>query len=1093
MTLLDVLRTHATITVRSRGEQYVDRVRVVEGGAAAVQAEVAGQELYDVAIALADHRVRVSCTCPYVADRMAICKHLWATALKATRRGWLSDVPEGATVEFDVEPLRADEAGAQDYGVWNDPRYSSAWRPRLTPPVPPRRRAVPAWQETLSRIAEAGESPIEPVPLPAGELLYVITAAEQATLRELPVSVERRARKKDGEWGKPQPAVLTAALAGQLPDEDDRWIVGMLTASHATTPWSGQYGGWQSSAFTLRPPLTDLLLPRICRTGRARLRQAPANVLPLVKSDVDLALTWDDGEPWVFRLDIADAAGGGWRVSGALHRGTERAPIEQCALAVDGGYVVRDGVVARLDPSGGVSWIAQLRSRGPFDVPHRESAKLVATIVQSGVTRVELPPSLRWEERRVAPVLRATIGAPNAYHGVCPIDVSFDYDGALVASHDGPAIFGEGGVVYRRDLEAERRAAATLHRYGVSGLDPRLHQQPFVQLAKVEALIHALLAEGWHVEAEGITYRSLSAPRLRVQSGIDWFELDARTDDGVDVDLPTLASAIAKGRRTIRLGDGSVGMLPEAWLARVAPLLDLGEDRDGRLRFRPSQAALIDALLAAQPAVEWDAGFVQARDALARFAGVEPLPAPDGFRGVLREYQRDALGWMAYLREFGFGGCLADDMGLGKTVMVLAMLEARRADPGRTPQPSLIVLPRSLLFNWQAEAERFVPGVQVLDFAQADRHSVAGSLAQADLVFTTYGTLRRDVAHLKDVAFDYVVLDEAQAIKNAGTATAKAVRLLKAQHRLALTGTPVENHIGEVHSLFEFLNPGLLGSGRVLDGRRRGDADERDHVARIARGLRPFILRRTKEQVAPELPPRTEETIHCELDAGQRTLYDELREHYRRVLLKQIDREGLAKSRFQILEALLRLRQAACHTGLLPSPPANPTSAKFDLLVPRLAELVAEGRKALVFSQFTSLLALLKPLLDAEGLVFEYLDGQTTDRAERVARFQTDEACRLFLISLKAGGTGLNLTAAEYVFLLDPWWNPAVEMQAIDRTHRIGQSRPVFAYRLLARDTVEERILELQDRKRALADAILDAGAGGLRGLQREDLERLLS
>jgi SNF2 family DNA or RNA helicase len=362
------------------------------------------------------------------------------------------------------------------------------------------------------------------------------------------------------------------------------------------------------------------------------------------------------------------------------------------------------------------------------------------------------------------------------------------------------------------------------------------------------------------------------------------------------------------------------------------------------------------------------------------------------------------------------------------------------------------------------------------------------------MVLTTYGTLRRDVVALQDHQFDYVVLDEAQAIKNAGTATAKAVRLVRAEHRLALTGTPVENHLGELQSLFEFLNPGLLGRGRLLDIRQQPRAvDANEHVARLAKGLRPFFLRRTKEQVAPELPPRTEETLYCELDGEQRRAYNELRNHYRQVLLKKVERDGLAKSKFQILEALLRLRQAACHTGLLTRTRHGSASAKFDLLLPRVAELIAEGRKALIFSQFTSLLALLKQRLDADGVVYEYLDGDTRDRSERVARFQDDESCPLFLISLKAGGVGLNLTAAEYVFLLDPWWNPAVEMQAIDRTHRIGQSKPVFAYRLVAKETVEERILELQSRKRALADAILDAGTGGLRSLQREDLEQLLS
>jgi SNF2 family DNA or RNA helicase len=431
-------------------------------------------------------------------------------------------------------------------------------------------------------------------------------------------------------------------------------------------------------------------------------------------------------------------------------------------------------------------------------------------------------------------------------------------------------------------------------------------------------------------------------------------------------------------------------------------------------------------------------------------------------------------------------------MGLGKTVMVLALLEGCRRARGSAPRvPSLVVVPKSLVFNWMEEAARFAPELKVLDYTGPVRDPA--SIREADLVLTTYGTLRRDAVDLSAIEFDYAILDEAQAIKNAATASAKAARLLRARHRLALSGTPIENHLGELWSLFEFLNPGLLGTAksfqRASGPRGRGDED----LEWLSRALRPFLLRRTKEQVAPELPRRTEQTLQCELEGPQRRHYDELRAHYRETLLARVAREGVNKSKMQILEALLRLRQAACHSGLIDPRRAHESSAKFDVLIPRLSEVIEEGHKALVFSQFTSFLALLRPRLEALGIEYEYLDGRTRDRAARVDRFQTDPGCRLFLISLKAGGLGLNLTAAEYVFLLDPWWNPAAEAQAIDRAHRIGQSRHVFAYRLLARDTVEEKVAELQRTKRELADAILTADAGLVRTLRTEDLELLLS
>jgi len=360
------------------------------------------------------------------------------------------------------------------------------------------------------------------------------------------------------------------------------------------------------------------------------------------------------------------------------------------------------------------------------------------------------------------------------------------------------------------------------------------------------------------------------------------------------------------------------------------------------------------------------------------------------------------------------------------------------------------------------------------------------------VILTTYGTLRRDVLKHRECEYDYVVLDEAQSIKNAASQAAKACRLLKARHRLALTGTPVENHIGELWSIFEFLNPGQLGSATRLrqflaGGQGVGAAEI------VARAVRPFLLRRTKAQVLDDLPEKTEQTIFCELGEDQRRAYDELREHYRQELTGRIGRMGVGRSRIAVLEALLRLRQTACHPGLVDPTRIDEPGAKLEVLLEQLEEVIDEGHKVLVFSQFTSFLAILRRQLDARGTVYEYLDGKTTDRQARVVRFQEDQDCKLFLVSLKAGGQGLNLTAADYIYILDPWWNPAVEAQAVDRAHRIGQTRRVFAYRLIARDTVEEKILALQDRKRELADSIVRADDSMLATLSADDIELLLS
>lgn len=1089
MTLIECLAGVTAAAVQQRGAGYVNAIHGMLGGISGVTARVRGSEDYDLNLRLAEHGLVVSCTCPFFFDRGVVCKHLWAVALAADARGLLRDLPDDLEVVPDLDGDLFEDDETLIAGLASSP-------PRRGPVSRVVRQRPDPWEEALASVIPTPRLPAAAV-LPGSELLYIILAPTLATLAELPVHLERREKKRDGTWGRPQPARLTIESLDTLPDPEDRWALSLLhaTSPYARATWDAAYStALPLGASYLKRPLVELVLPRLCATGRVRLRQAPANVLPLTRSDVDVPLAWDAGPAWQFHLSITGHRDADYRVIGELVREGLRVPLGQVALLTDGLAVI-GGVAARVDMAGGASWIAQLRARTELVVPGSVHRGLREAIARSGAQHVDVPDDLRWETRIVTPRPRVTVGPPDRFNGACPLDLAFDYE-ATTAPHDGGAaiLSDPGDVLYPRDNAVEQGALARLKQLGASGIEPHPFQQSTIHPRRLAALVHALVSEGWHVEAEGVRYRTVAAPRLRIRSGIDWFELDAATEDGVAFDLPSVLRTLAKGRRTIALGDGSLGVLPEEWLATVAPVVSLADRSAEGLRFHTSQAALVEAMLAGQPAVDWDEGFSRAREKLQRFTGVTPDDAPPTFVGQLRGYQREALGWLRFLREFGFGGCLADDMGLGKTVVVLALLEARRTDETRERRPSLVVLPRSLVFNWMSEAARFTPLLRVMDFAHVDRHAAAAGVADADVVLTTYGTVRRDVSGLQSQRFDYVVLDEAQAIKNESTATAKAVRLLQGDHRLALTGTPVENHLGELYSLFEFLNPGLLGTGRLFDRPRGSTIEaERVHVEKVARGLRPFVLRRTKDQVAPELPPRTEETLYCELDAKARALYNELRDHYRSVLLHQIDRDGVARSRFAILEALLRLRQAACHTALLPGVAPGGSSAKFETLLARLAELADEGRKALVFSQFTGLLALLRPRLDAAGHVYEYLDGHTRDRASPVARFQTDPACGLFLISLKAGGTGLNLTAAENVFLLDPWWNPAVEMQAIDRTHRIGQTRPVFAYRLVARDTVEERILELQAHKRALADAIMSAGAGGLRGLQREDLEQLLT
>jgi superfamily II DNA or RNA helicase len=1093
------VRRFVSAPSRARGESYFvgGRVSVTRVSASTFAAVVRGTRTYNVSLSLDEHRLVVDCSCPYFEDSINACKHIWAVILAADR-AHAFQVPE--ELFLDVHDVRIDALSPSP----------------LTPAAPSPR---PDWQTFLSHVTPPRpEGPPVRLLLP-GELIYVVDLVRSATAGGLLIELLTRERKKSGEWGKPKAVTINRHDIVALPDERDRKILDAVCgAAHAHgyfgPTWSGYSVGVPvPAAFVLNLTLQRDLARRLADTGRLLLR-VPATPGVVHGKTVLVPIEWDP-EPAEFHLRITGDAQAGYTVGGEIHRDGQAHAVSDAMFVTAALIVWRpaepDGRprLATFDTGGADRWMAGLLDLGGVTVPAADAAALVETLVVSDLARLECPEELRVEARVEPPrpivrITRPTAGEHRWYASSddrLEVKLSFAYgDCEVDAWSEQPVFFDpKRRLAWRRDAEAERAAFARLQLLGVRRLADWQSVGTRLDLATAQlaSVVRVLLSEGWRVEAEGRLYHRPGVVSLDVRSGIDWFELHGGVEySGVSVDLPTLLAAAQRGDTFVPLGDGTFGLLPENWLARTARMTAVGTPVADHVRFSSNQGALLDAWLATQPAVSVDAAFARVRDELARFEGVAAIDSPPTFRGVLREYQRDALGWFDFLRRFGFGGCLADEMGLGKTVMVLAAMEARRAErelSRRRTVPSLIVVPRSLVFNWQQEALRFAPRLRVLDFTGAGRRGALDRVADYDIILTTYGTLRRDIGHLKEITFDYAILDEAQTIKNSRTSSAKAARLLKATHRLALSGTPVENHLGELWSLFDFLNPGMLGAASVFAAAITGESKADDGTLEmLARGLRPFILRRTKELVAAELPARTEQTLYCDLEPPQRALYDELRDHYRAALLGNGAPAGLGRSKLQILEALLRLRQAACHPGLIDRTRAVDPSAKLDVLVPRLQELVEDGRKVIVFSQFTTLLGFLRSRLDEVQLTYEYLDGKTRDREARVRRFQGD-GCPLFLVSLKAGGLGLNLTAAEYVFLLDPWWNPAVEAQAIDRAHRIGQTRPVFAFRLIARDTVEEKVLELQATKRKLAEAIVRADVSLIRDLRREDLELLLS
>ena len=558
------------------------------------------------------------------------------------------------------------------------------------------------------------------------------------------------------------------------------------------------------------------------------------------------------------------------------------------------------------------------------------------------------------------------------------------------------------------------------------------------------------------------------------------FDLELKTEgaDAKRADPALVMRAWKDGLDIVPLDGGGWAPLPAGWLAKHgARVADLLAARDPETKKLPKAsfmdlAALCDALEQPRPVIV---------DKLAPlidgFAGIPRVPLPADLNATLREYQARGVDWLAFLRGAGLGGVLADDMGLGKTLQTICALAAGKR--------TLVVCPKSVVFNWQAEIARFRPGLSVAIFHGPKRVLDPA----ADVTLTTYAVLRLDQELLAKQEWDTVVLDEAQAIKNETSQTARAAFELKGAFRLALSGTPVENRLEELWSVMTFANPGLLGgrtsfADRYVSPIANGDADA---AARLRAKIRPVVLRRMKRDVLPELPPRTEGVIHVELEETERGVYDAVRAATKKELAAKLA-EGAGV--LAALEALLRLRQASCHPALVPGQKAD-SSSKVEALLGALEDAAADGHKALVFSQWTSLLDLLEPHLQNAGIRFTRLDGSTKDRGAVVDEFQDPAGPPVLIASLKAGGTGLNLTAADHVFLLDPWWNPAAEDQAADRAHRIGQDRPVMVYRLVAKDTVEERILALQEKKRALADVALGE-AGAAAAITRDELMALL-
>ena len=828
------------------------------------------------------------------------------------------------------------------------------------------------------------------------------------------------------------------------------------------------------------PTHEDLRVERILGTPPREVVQ-PGRIRDLLEAfsneaevTLDGAAVRLSGEPILPHARVEDGPSGGFLL---------RIDRDTGVSAIVAKGVVRCGET--LHPIGEASTTGELLERLPIErtFAKSEAIDLVTTVLPEIARKLEVVIATT-KLPRPAKDARPRIDFDLSHQGhTLSVLPTLVYGDPPVARVDGDAIVALGNRAPTRRRDEEREALRRLR--------DELNLVPGrrVDLNGTEAIRFATKLREWQkrvgdgAHSKEFSERALQ-PRLAVEGNAYDVVFECETDgDEGDGAAPKRAEAAAvvrawqDGLDLVPLQGGGWAPLPADWLARhghlVADLL-AARDADKKVGVAAllSLGPLCDALEAPRPPE-----LARLAPLFGQFSGIPRAPLPDGLNASLRHYQQDGVDWLTFLRDAELGAVLADDMGLGKTLQTICILRGR----------ALVVCPKSVVYNWVDEITRFRPGIRPAIY-QGPKRQLDPT---ADVTLMTYAVLRLDAERLAEESWDMVVLDEGQAIKNLGSQTARAAFALKGKFRVLLSGTPVENRLEELWSAMHFANPGLLGG--VSDFQQRYSTPiangEPESAARLRAKIRPFLLRRTKQEVLPELPPRTDMVLHVELDEAERSVYDAVRVATKRSVTEKLAQGG-GGGVLAALEALLRLRQAACHSGLVPGQEAQ-TSSKIERLIEALEDAVAEGHKALVFSQWTSLLDRVEPHLREANIRFGRLDGSTRDRGAVVREFQEDSGPPVLIVSLKAGGTGINLTAADHVFLLDPWWNPAVEEQAADRTHRFGQKRPVMVYRMVSKDTVEEGILALQERKRRIADVALgEAGQAG--GITREELLALL-
>ncbi|MBP6218240.1 MAG: DEAD/DEAH box helicase [Oligoflexales bacterium] len=1094
-------------SIRERGFIYAERgyVKILKAQAGGVKATVKGTSRYTVTLNPEKERQTIKiyavCSCPHF-DEGNFCKHLWATLLVLDQGQWTRKINVPFGVNWDLiwdgySKHFCDDDDDKHYQSFRS--FAKAEVAKMEVVTLGNGQAINIRSKLVDRVQTTPRNTNwqNAFTIRVNEKLVTPTKSKQIEIwyglcipilphQGLKLKFFKREESSKG-IGLVRPCSLSYRDIARSTSGDDEKIFSLLNVK-------------ETRRFeTISPSLALILLPHLLATKRVCRSQEFDNFLDVHDCFQELIGSWENS----FCLAEASGGDGGYyKLSGWMSSSTGKIPLIKASYTEKGFFVFEKNIVFTTHlKNDEEQFVHYLVSHEPLLIPKEEILAFVEQLsIQSFFSKVELPESLTWVKQTILPEIVIALQKPvPSLESKMPVQIYFQYPQQRVSRSSAVSMWlnSEEKLIYLRGMEAEKEAwDSFIQTRDLEFSSLQVSCDAFLSVKNLSTFAAQIQTKGWRLEAEGRKVTPRADFSAFVSSGIDWFELKAQCRYGdQNVYLPKLLLTAQMGNSYVILDDGSVGLLPEEWLQKYAGITSFARTQKDQLRFCSSQAVLLDSLLAEIPHVDFDEKFSEIRSQIKKFTGIKAKSPSRGFRGALRPYQKEGLGWFHFLQDFGFGGCLADDMGLGKTIQVLALLHNRRKSLSTSGEKrtSLVVVPRILVHNWQEEAKKFCSKLTFYDYSTFNRSQQPEEWKKYDVVITTYAIMRTDIAYLNKFAFDYVILDEAQAIKNNKSLVARASLLLQGANRLAMSGTPVENHLGELASIFEFLNPGMLNEQVLKTYFTRGTSAKPESLPILANALRPFILRRTKEEVLHDLPPKSEQILYCELGPTQRKHYEDLKIFYRDSLAKTIGEKGLQRSKIQVLEALLRLRQAACHVGLIDKSRVKESSAKLDALLTQVKEVIVSKHKALIFSQFTSMLDIVRRKLDKEGIVYEYLDGKTRNRKSCVDRFQNDDLVRVFLISLKAGGVGLNLTAADYCFILDPWWNPAVEAQAIDRAHRIGQEKKVFAYRLIARNTVEEKILALQAKKKELFKTVLNPENSLIRSMSLDDIQLLLS